>query len=173
MHLKILSFSVAVVVAFGCTDQAPTSTADSASGPQLNTVPGGGPVVQQVSGGWNDRFPTFPRTFAFTAQRFADGTVAGKWERFGVCQGDVVCFSVDGNKAWIGTIAKDTNGPCNVFNGTEGGFRVEDNGEGANAPPDKMSLQFVDLGTGGAADYCATQPDAPDFLEGVGNIQIR
>ena len=36
MHLRALSFGLVAVLAFGCTDQTPTSTADSALGPQLD-----------------------------------------------------------------------------------------------------------------------------------------
>jgi len=133
---------------------------------------GHGAVVEKVSGGWNDTNPGFPRTFAFTAIRYADGTVSGRWERYGIFHGDVLCLTVVGNQAWIGTLDDDTP-PISPFAGTEGGFRVVDNGEGANATPDQMSFQFVDQAAGFAADYCATTPAGPAFLAGVGNIQVK
>ena len=133
---------------------------------------GHGAVAEKVSGGWNDRNPGFPRTFAFTAIQYADGSVNGRWERFGVAHGDVLCFTVVGNQAWIGTVRDDTP-PGIPWAGTEGGFRVVDNGEGANALPDQMSLQWYNQGPGFAANYCATTPTSPDFIAGVGNIQVK
>ncbi len=117
------------------------------------------------------------RTLAFNAKNYADGSVSGKWQRVNhggaggstPNNGDVLCLNIVGNQAWIGTIAR--NGP---FAGQEGGFRVVDNGEGANAPPDQASLQLVNQGPGGAAAYCAAAAATPPLnTVNAGNIQIR
>ncbi len=110
---------------------------------------------------------TFPRYFTFTARRHADGSVAGQWERvnrrpheFGggliEQQGIVLCMTRSGNQVWIGTLT--VGGPDD---GRERGFRAEDNGEGPNAPPDRISGHRTFTGFS-AADFCENQ--TPPFL---------
>jgi hypothetical protein len=135
---------------------------------------GHGPVVEMVTGGWMEVDLT--RTFAFTARRYADGTVKGRWERYGYYHGDVVCFTIDGNEARIGTISSDVPSAYNPWPNRSGGFMVQDNGEGANDPPDRMSFQYVNLEDDfglTAYDYCGGQPAGSGWImEGSGNIQI-
>ena len=120
-----------------------------------------------LTGGWTDGGV---RTFAFAALQFADGTVVGEWQRLNQpvpSHGDVVCLNIIGTQARIGTTI--ATGP---FAGSEGGFTAIDNGEGANAAPDQFTLQFVNLGPGGAAAYCAGALGDPTLAPGVGNIRI-
>ena len=53
-------------------------------------------------------------------------------------------------------------------------FRVVDNGQGASAVPDQMSLEFVGTLPAFPADYCATTPASPALndLE-AGNIRVN
>lgn len=114
------------------------------------------------------------RTFAFTAVRHGDGTVSGEYQLINRAastkiHADITCLSIVGNRAWIGVVAT----PSSDVPG-ETAFRVEDNGEGSNAPADGLSLAFVGGGPGFAAFYCAARPAAPDLnpIEG-GNIQVH
>lgn len=119
------------------------------------------------------------RTFTFSAIKQADGTVSGEWQvvsRVGNgahLHGSVTCLSVVGNRAWIGTVIESSDNPVVVI-GSEGGFRVVDNGEGQGEPPDQTSLAFINGPPGFAQNYCNNMPAAPP-LNAVedGNIQVR
>ena len=177
-----LALGLIGVFAVGCGE----GTADMPlTAPSLG-VGGGNRVVESVSGSGSFIVTTQQgdwRTFSFTARRYADGTVAGEWQRVrrqdGNAEGShahgvVVCFAVLGNTAWIG--ARATSGFLSDPPNNEGGFRVQDNGEGANAAaPDRMSLEFVGAAPGYAQTYCNDRPNAPApfFDLETGNIQIR
>lgn len=141
-----------------------------------------GPVVQSVSGSGSFVAPQGDwRTFAFNARRYADGRVAGQWERIRRQPGNasgtkshgiVTCFTIVGNQAFIG--GNTTSGLLSTPPNNENGWRVVDNGQGANSPPDQMSLEFVGAAPGFAADYCATTPAAPPLNAiQAGNIHIK
>ena len=161
----------------GSSDPAPTAPSLDVAGDHrvVESVSGSGSfIVSTQEGDW--------RTFGFTARRYADGTVEGEWERVRRLDGDaagtsahgfVTCFTVIGNEAWVGGIA--TGGiyaePPN--NGIA--FRVQDNGEGANAAGrDRMSLEYVQLLPSQPLSYCQFHPDRPGFFDlEAGNVQIR
>ena len=160
--------ALALVAVFGIACSETPTANDIDTRPQLNRS--AGPVVSSASGAW---VINGVRVIAFTARLHADGTVRGQWERVNqpgrTNHGDVVCLTIIGNQAWIGTITR-----IGLQAGQEGGFRVIDNGEGANAATDQASLQFVNLGPGGAAAYCAAAAATPAlFTVGAGNIQIK
>ena len=129
-----------------------------------------GGVAQSATGSWTIEGR---RTFAFTARQYADGSVAGVWERVNQSLGTrhngiVLCMTIIGNQAWVGTLTR--TGPQA---GTEGFFRVADNGEGANAGPDLVSLQAVRRPPGTAAAYCAAAPPVPSLRTvGAGQVQV-
>ncbi len=125
------------------------------------------------------------------ARMYADGSVEGSYNRMthledgGVekGQGTVVCFTIIGNTAWIGGMVPG-NSPPDVA------WQVVDNGQGADAPADKVGLQIeaVDFGfeAGFASEFCEETPESLDFgpfgviplaalLKDIeaGNIQIR
>lgn len=82
---------------------------------------------------------------------------------------DVDCLVIVGNQAWF-------SGPARrfVLDGVEQPpglylvFRVQDNGEGANAPPDQGSPAFS-----GPPMACTLQPPFPMTPTANGNIQVR
>jgi hypothetical protein len=115
-------------------------------------------------------------TYAMHARRDADGGVRGQIEvhlsdPLVDLHGDVTCLQVDGSLAWVGvqvTRSDATDGPF-----AEGGsfwFRVEDNGEGANALPDRIS--FLNP-AGGAARCNEKRTGLPLAFTMQGNVQIR
>ena len=143
-------------------------------------LPGKGKVVQSVTGAgqFTDGGGDF-RTFAFTARRYADGSVAGQWERVNhrgnakstKSHGVVTCFTVVGNKAWLSGFATSGRFSTPPFNNVA--WRVVDNGQGKNSPADQMSLQFVGTSATFAANYCANLPTFQTLFDTKGNIQVR
>lgn len=85
------------------------------------------------------------RTFSFGAVTHQDGSVTGQSQVND--RGDGVrahltidCLEVDGNIAYMSGIISDSSRPSLV--GEEAWFSVQDNGAGANASPDLISLVF-------------------------------
>jgi len=166
----------AVVLAACDAGSAPPATAakSTAAPTTLN-----GPVVQSATGAGQFTVAGELRTFSFNALKYADGTVQGQYELFSRSaglriHGDVVCLSVVGNHAWIGGSQDQSSDPVGFPPGLENGFQTVDNGQGANDPPDQLSLMFIDGPPGFAGAYCDAQADAPPLnpIE-EGNIQIR
>ena len=115
----------------------------------------------------------------FSAIAMADGSVSGQYNltfegsgNFRL-QAEVTCLRVVGNQAWIGGVIKSSTNPARV--GREGGFVVEDNGDGGGAPPDRVSLMFVNLDPGGAAAVCAGDTGIDRTLRDIdsGNVQVH
>ena len=80
-------------------------------------------------------------------------------------------MTVIGNTAYLGGYA--TSGILSEPPNNEVGWYVVDKGEGANDPPDIMSLQWVEFGPGFAQSYCDTQQPEPGFREiSGGNITV-
>jgi hypothetical protein len=169
------AFLCAAVLA-GCESGLEPTAMRPTAPPLFNQ--GSGPVVQSATGAGHFTVAGELRTFSFTALRYADGTVQGEYELFSRLtgtriHGDVTCLSVRGNQAWIGGRQEQSNNPT-ILPGGENGFNVADNGEGANSPPDQMSLMFVNGPPGFAQAYCTAMAPAPppNPIE-AGNIQVR
>jgi len=120
------------------------------------------------------------RTLSFNARKYADGSVAGHFEYQQVVEGDafksnvdVTCLNVyDGNRAKLGGVVKvssDPTLPAGVF----AWFSVFDNGEGANALPDRSTL--VGFGNEAANEAFCNSPNLPRFgpWDVDGNVQVR
>ena len=141
--------------------------------PNLASNGGAGRVVEQVTGSGHFTRGGQLRTFSFSAVKRADGTVTGEWQRFNralgaKAHGDVTCFSIAGNQAWLGGgVERTTTIPGEV------GWTVVDNGQGANSPADQISLQNVGGPPGFADFFCATQPARRLFDIEKGNIQLH
>ena len=141
-----------------------------------------GPVVESVTGmGLFRQGPDEePTTFSFTARRYADRSVEGEWERKNRSadlrgHGDVTCFNIIGDQAWIGGIIElFPSDPGRV--GSEAIWRVVDNGQGANAPPDQISRTFnpADFRIS-ASDFCQGTPAGLPSVRDLeaGNISVR
>ena len=137
--------------------------------------PGKGPVTELVAGSAHAIRPVSEnyRTFSFNARKFADGTVAGRFQMdnhnvaVANARGEITCFTIVGNQAWLGGVVTQATDPILV--GRDIGFRVVDNGEGAVAVPDQFSLLLLT----GADDYCANMHPTPQLIEVMnGNIQV-
>ena len=114
------------------------------------------------------------RTFSFTAVTHKDGTVTGQAQLISRATDtrihmEIDCLRVVGNIAIMsGTI---TNSNVPAFEGRPAIFRVQDNGEGANDPADRISL--VSIFPAGFAINCNSNFSTPLIPIDGGNIQVR
>lgn len=142
-------------------------------------------VVSSASGGsvWNiENMFGFElievQPFTFTARVYADGSVDGRYTFRTVddgvpffAHGSLTCVVISDNRGWFGGLIESSSDSS--LEGLDMWFQVQDNGEGAAAPPDVSTL----IGAGGpgtAQDYCDEAPEArfPWPVE-EGNIQVR
>lgn len=112
------------------------------------------------------------RTFAFTVNRDATGTARGQLEVINRDQGLRVhatlnCLNVVGNTAIISGQITDSNTPA--WEDAYVWLKVVDNGEGANAPSDKLTLVYSVI----PAFTCDYNASVPYLAVERGNIQIR
>ncbi len=112
------------------------------------------------------------RRFSFHANTMPDGSVQGSaviTYTGGVLKAklDINCLTVTGNQAEMSGIITDHTNPAFIGRGFY--FRVVDNGEGANATEDQMTLVFVNLAPGFP---CVGGHGALRPIEG-GNIQVK
>jgi hypothetical protein len=119
------------------------------------------------------------RTFAFHAATSSDGTVAGQAQVNNRATGQTLhiridCLNVIGNVAVLSGTATSATGPGNADGDTEI-FAVQDNGQGAASPPDRVTRAF---GNSGFVCTDITPADiafVTSLLNDIdeGNIQIR
>ena len=99
----------------------------------ITAVTGSGHYVNTV-GDW--------RTMSFHVKRDSDGEVRGSFQMVLHRQppllfhGRLTCLSVVGNEAWIGGVYEKTTNPDLLGMGF--GIYAQDNGQGAEAEPDKL-----------------------------------
>jgi hypothetical protein len=147
--MKVLSLIMLFVasmafVLVGCNDNSSPLLAPTEKALSNATTPSalakGGPVVHSASGNCGIFFEGKNVTFAFTANKYADGSCSGEYQIYthsqdpawGKWHGKVVSLEIhDGNKAVIGGVETHSG-----FPGYFDTFVVIDNGEGKNATPD-------------------------------------
>ena len=151
-----------------------------------SAVGGGvGRVVESITGSGHLQRPATRsnaeqfRTFSLQAQKHEDGSVSGtihgknhgSGTRFQVT---ISCFTIIDNEAWIGGIFVKSSSP-RLPVGSEGFLRVVDNGEGKDAPPDRITfIPFAPPGSGLVQGFCDDTPLIFTFFDiEKGNIQIR
>jgi hypothetical protein len=169
-----LSVALALVIAMSATVALAVTPQESASGHGAlrTTDPDGKSKLRQ---------------FTFNAQRQADGTVTGHAVLINPAftgenghspyqlHVDISCLRIVGNIAIMGGTTRKTNDPSlvdAVF------FSVQDNGEGKDAPRDRISRVFFwddDPTTTGDPQACLLTGPADFPLEEIenGNIQVR
>jgi hypothetical protein len=148
---------------------------------------GQGTPVSTASGGVHWTIP-LPNAFgvevinqplAFNARKYADGSVSGQFEYHQIVEGEsfnfhveVTCMNVyDGNRAKIGGVIGNSNDPT-LPPGGFAWFQVFDNGEGADAAPDRSSL--IGFGDEAANEAFCNSPNLPRFgpWDVQGNAQV-
>jgi hypothetical protein len=140
-------------------------------------------VVQSASGGYGFSGPAAGSffeigPFTWNVQLHADGTVHGRYNytqvRDGVqltVSGYLTCAVIIDNHVWVGGIIEDSSRASLI--GLDMWFQAQDNGEGANEPPD-MSSTVGAGGPGTAQQYCNNHPAVLfPFLVERGNLQVR
>jgi hypothetical protein len=115
------------------------------------------------------------RVFTFTAQKHADGAVKGQVEiRFrpldAIVHAELDCLRVIGTTAVIsGTVTRST---LPGIEGSRGITSVQDNGEGAGAPPDMTTWPTPLVPQDSPLDCNTITPAANQVVE-WGNVQVR
>ncbi len=142
-----------------------------------------GGVVASASGGYGfsgaaagSVFDVHP--FTWNVQVHEAGGVHGRFNytqvRDGVelsAKGSLTCAVIIGNQVWVGGIIEDSSRASLV--GLNMWFQAQDNGEGANDPPD-MSSTLGAGGPGTGQQYCDDHPEVRfPFLVERGNLQVR
>ena len=135
-----------------------------AAGPAAS---GHGDVIQQPSGAL--------RTFSFHARVMPDGSVQGEYDNHNrqggfVNHGDVDCIRFIGTNGAVlsGRVTRSTN-PL-APEGSISLFRVEDNGQGANDAPDRVS-QLLNVPADSPTN-CTNFTPATLFQIVGGNVQV-
>jgi hypothetical protein len=148
----------------------------------------GGDTVASASGGVHWTIP-LPNQFgvevqnqplSFHASKDAHGSVEGSFVYHQIVEGesfnfhvDVTCINVyDGYRAKIRGVITYSNDPT-LPEGVFAWFQVFDNGEGANAPPDRSSL--LGFGNEAANEVFCNSPNLPRLgpWDVHGNVQVQ
>jgi hypothetical protein len=138
------------------------------------------PVVASATGSGHMVRPdgTF-RSFSFAATKRADGTVKGQVQlnsrSFDVFVHIAVdCLRVEGNTAFMSGRITHSSDPAQGFIGELNRWAVQDNGEGPDAPPDRVSTIPENPGN---ADPKTCEDDNSDRplarIVQRGNVQVR
>jgi hypothetical protein len=127
----------------------------------------------------SDAGVTALRTFAFEASKSSDGAVSGEAQIKNRATGATIhiridCLNVIGNVAVMSGTATFATGGGNSVGDAEI-FGVEDNGQGAGAPPDRVTRAFGNSGFVCTDITAAVLPDLADLFSVVeeGNIQVH
>lgn len=167
LHAVVVLASVAVLAA--CSD-SPTAFLPENSSMSPRFLAGGnaGPAA---TGAGHFYVTGDLRTFSFTGRTHMDGSVRGQAELNNRDQDvrdhiSVDCLNIVGNIAYMSGVITRSSIPARV--GLNRVWSVQDNGEGANAPADMISLVFL----ASAASACNTTLPVPTIAV-FGNIQVR
>ena len=172
---RVLAAALLCVI-IACEQPAPTSLRPG-SAPELAAVGRGGRVVSGA-GQYTGFFGT--TKVAAHAVRHADGTVTGQYEQRNLASGFMMhgsldCASGSGNRVYLSGTITNVQKPGTLDIPEGAGFMVviEDHGEGASAPPDRVSPFIY-----GVPSQSCTDPGIQAFLAArtdpleSGNFQV-
>lgn len=171
---------VLLAAALACEPRNPLSISLE---PSLDASPNA-PVHHVTGGGKVDvtsRFPGFPEsTISFIASVDGNGVAKGQLQAtFSIpfeekVHMELSCLAVVGNEAWIGGVVTESH-PTGFWLDRVFIVRFQDNGQGKNSPPDRMSHFRADAGLGPAR--CLNTPTSAEFDLHFpyvkGNVQVR
>jgi hypothetical protein len=163
MRRVVLALAAAVVLSVGVPEFV-------TAGPEP-----GSPVVASATGSGHILLLGEIRVFTFTAQKGADGTVKGQVEiRFrpfdAIVHAELDCLRVIGTTAVIsGPVTRST---IPGIEGLRGITSMQDNGEGAAAPPDTTAWPTPLVPQSSPLD-CNTIAPASSQVVAFGNVQVR
>ena len=134
-------------------------------------------VIARATGSAQREAAGGPVILNFSAVKRADGTVTGEYTYRALAVDQwlrvkVTCMTVvDGNKAWIGGITVAAFLPQLV--GRVSYFYTFDNGEGADAAPDVVSLVRANDVAGADQEFCTELPTVLPAIETLrGNVNV-
>ena len=167
--MKVQSAIAALLAMVAC--DSPTSISRLDAAPSLNRSDAA--PVHSVTGGGQLVGADWTETYGFTARVDGEGNVNGEVTMHlsdaPRLHGEVTCLAVDGSFAWIGGVVTASEDKTVIPLGTPFWFRVQDNGQGPDAP-DRIST----IRLGAAASICAEKrPVAVPWLLERGNIVVR
>jgi hypothetical protein len=164
---------------------------DSPSAPDAATGPGLDPdgvlaamssaraaVTGRVTGSAHREFDGKPIILSFSATQRADGTVSGQYFYHAVALNQrlhvsVTCMSIVGNQAFVAGTIVDASPNLAFTIGTVSYFYTRDNGEGANADPDEVSLVRANDVPEAAEEFCTERPELLPNREVLhGNVNV-
>lgn len=160
---------------------------ESPSAPQASAGPGLEPdgmliaemaVTASATGAAHREFSGHPVILNFSAVERADGSVSGGYFYRAVAQNlfirvDVTCMTVVDNRAWIAGVIVDASENAAGLIGTVSYFYTTDNGEGAAADTDEVSLVRAGDVLEEAALFCAELPTVLPNREVLhGNVNV-
>ena len=162
----------------GCDAALPAEpVVANATGIEVSASPRGA-VVASANGAAHREAAGGPVLLNFNARLYADGSAAGSYFYHAVAVDqwlhvDVTCMSLVGDdQAFVAGIIRDAFLPALV--GTVSYFYTKDNGEGANALPDEVSLVRANDVPEAAQEFCTEQPTLLPNREVLhGNVQVR
>ena len=137
---------------------------------------------QQVTGQATiilDNFNNASEKYTQSAIRHTDGTFSGDFELRseqapGIrIHGDVVCFKIIGNTAYLAGVIDQSDDPTGAPVGSYVLWNIVDNGEGANSPPDLTSDFYAFLSPDLVTLQCTEGIDLGAFPVVNGNLQVH
>lgn len=185
---------IAAAALVSCDAPTRPPGASDAGAVRLSAGPGGGVLASATGGGHYLLQDALVVQFGFSAIQHASGKVMGQFhhalESGGETadfRGEVTCLAVDPvtDRAWIGGVITANRSTSPAFQqewhqpGKDVWFRVVDNGEGADDPPDRTTfLGFENTpGIPTSEFYCALRPwpagDLRTWPVTTGNISVR
>jgi hypothetical protein len=136
-------------------------------------------VTAQVTGSAHRERPTGePIILSFSATQRADGTVNGSYTYHDVggkvrIRVNVTCMSVVGNQGFVAGTIVDGSPNVAAFIGTVSYFYTRDNGEGAGADADEVSLVRANDVPEAAEEFCTERPTILPNREVLrGNVNV-
>lgn len=164
---------------------------DSPSAPDAATGPGLDPdgmvaamsssqaaVTGRATGSAHREFDGKPIILSFSAIQRADGTVTGEYFYHAVAldqriRVNVTCMSIVGNQAFVAGTIVDASPNLAFTIGTVSYFYTRDNGEGASAEADEVSLVRANDVPEAAQEFCIERPEILPNREVLhGNVNV-
>ena len=166
--LVAATFALAVTA---CSDTSvqPTETSEIAN----PSFAAGGNSGPSASGAGHFEITGDLRTFSFHANTAKDGSVSGQAQLNNRDQSVVAhivvdCLRIVGTTAFVSGVISKHSDPTLVGKGAR--WKVQDNGEGANAPPDLITLAHVGFT---ASPTACLAPLSLTLNAIAGNIQVK
>lgn len=174
---RCLLLFAATAALFACNTPTQPAELDSPVDLDASLMGGEARVVSRVVGSAHREVGGKPVLLNFSARTRADGTLQGSYYYQSVFNHvqihvDVTCMAVtDGNKAWVAGIISKSNVPALI--GTVSYFYTFDNGEGANADADIVSLVRALDPPGEDLRFCEERPTLLPSSEVLhGNVNV-